>query len=171
MTASNYRSPEGERLAMARYEETLARWPVALAQHYVETTVGPTFVISRGDPAAPPLVLLHGSVSNASSWGIDAEAYGARFHVHAIDLPGDAGKSTPARPPYGRSTVIGSGPTRVPVVIDDRVRPPPAQRFHQHQHEDFVGQVIAPCHRSAAAGVVRRTVGPPVRRRGVRFPR
>jgi pimeloyl-ACP methyl ester carboxylesterase len=101
VSASNYRSPEGERAAMAAYDDQLSRWPVPLEQRYVETPAGKTFVISWGEAAAPPLVLLHGSVANSSTWGIDAEAYGARFHVHAIDLPGDAGKSTPVRLPYG----------------------------------------------------------------------
>jgi pimeloyl-ACP methyl ester carboxylesterase len=96
----NYRSPEGERAALAAYAEALGRWPVPLEQRFVETPAGRTFVISWGERVAPPLILLHGSTANSSTWGIDAEAFGARFRVHAVDLPGDAGKSTPVRLPY-----------------------------------------------------------------------
>jgi pimeloyl-ACP methyl ester carboxylesterase len=67
----------------------------------VPTHLGETFVIVWGAETAPPLVLLHGSAANATSWGIDAAAYAKEFRVYAVDLPGEAGRSTPARPPYG----------------------------------------------------------------------
>jgi pimeloyl-ACP methyl ester carboxylesterase len=66
----------------------------------VETRLGPTFVLAWGEPTAPPLVVLHGGSSNSASWAADAAAYARHFRVYALDLSGEAGKSTPARPPY-----------------------------------------------------------------------
>jgi pimeloyl-ACP methyl ester carboxylesterase len=66
----------------------------------VPTRHGETFVIASGDPAAPPLILIHGSVSNAVSWVGDFPAYSRHFRVYAVDLPGEPGKSAQNRPPW-----------------------------------------------------------------------
>ncbi len=97
---SNYKSREAEHLAKAAYEGIIERRTVQVEQLRLPTAVGETFVLRFGDPSAPPLVLLHGSAANSSSWAGEAAAYARHFLVHAIDLPGETGKSTPARPPY-----------------------------------------------------------------------
>lgn len=97
---SIYKSPAGQREIMALYDAVLDRWPVAYETFRVPTRHGETFVIAGGDPAAPPLVLIHGSVSNAVSWVGDFPAYSRHFRVYAVDLPGEPGKSTQNRPPW-----------------------------------------------------------------------
>jgi pimeloyl-ACP methyl ester carboxylesterase len=59
---------------MAAYRD---RWITAngIEQHYLEW----------GDPAAPPLVLLHGTTSNAHSWDDVSDALADRFHIYALD--------------------------------------------------------------------------------------
>ena len=97
---SNYKSPQAERVALDIYDRAIANWPVPVEQVRVATRLGETFVLAFGDSNRPPLVLLHGSAANSSTWGGDAAAYAREFRVYAIDLPGETGKSTPARPPY-----------------------------------------------------------------------
>src|SRR5512139_1055710 len=97
---SNYRSAAAERQAMASYEAVLAAWPVSLETKSIPTRHGDTFVIASGEPVAPPLLLLHGAGSNSGSWAGYMPAYAARFRVFAVDLPGEAGKSSPERPDW-----------------------------------------------------------------------
>ena len=98
--AINYRSERGYQLAMEVYDRQLAELPVDAEQQRVPTSIGDTFVLSWGDAAHPPLVLLHGSAANSATWGADAARFAEHFRVYAIDLPGETGKSTPVRPPY-----------------------------------------------------------------------
>jgi pimeloyl-ACP methyl ester carboxylesterase len=97
---SIYKSPAGEQEIMALYDAVLARWPVAYETLHLPTRHGEAFVIASGDPSAPPLVLIHGSVSNATSWVGDFPAYSQCFRVYAVDLPGEPGKSAQNRPAW-----------------------------------------------------------------------
>jgi len=98
--ASNYRSADAERAALANYERVIRIWPIAFTCHSLQTSVGPTFVLEFGDADLPPLVMLHGSAANSATWTGDAANYARHFHCFAIDLPGETGKSTPVRPSY-----------------------------------------------------------------------
>jgi pimeloyl-ACP methyl ester carboxylesterase len=102
----NYKSTRGEQLAMAVYQRTLDAWPVANEQRTIPTRHGDAFVISFGDAANPPLVLLHGSAANSSTWAGDATVLSERFRVHAIDLPGETGKGTPNRLAYANAAYV-----------------------------------------------------------------
>ncbi|RPI91318.1 MAG: alpha/beta hydrolase [Chloroflexi bacterium] len=97
---SIYKSPAGERQIMALYDAVLARWPVAHETFRLPTRHGETFVIASGEPSAPPLILLHGAVSNAVSWVGEVPAYSPCFRVYAVDLPGEPGRSAPNRPAW-----------------------------------------------------------------------
>jgi pimeloyl-ACP methyl ester carboxylesterase len=99
-TDAIYKSPSGEREIMILYDAVLARWPVAHETFFLPTRHGETFVIASGEKSAPPLVLLHGSASNAVSWVGDVVAYSSYFRVYAADLPGEPGKSAPNRPAW-----------------------------------------------------------------------
>ncbi len=101
MATSNYTSPRGEHFAMEAYQRVLDAWPVPNEQRTVPTRHGRAFVINFGDAAKPALVLLHGSAANSSTWAGDAKAFAEHFRVYAIDLPGETGRSTANRPPYG----------------------------------------------------------------------
>lgn len=94
---SIYTSEDGARLVRERYEQQLAVWPVPSRRHDVETSHGRTFVLTCGDDAAPPVVLLHGSGANSGVWqdGIELVATGHR--VIMIDLLGEPGLSDPVR--------------------------------------------------------------------------
>jgi pimeloyl-ACP methyl ester carboxylesterase len=104
VTAPVYKSPRGERLALGVYQHLLDRWPVPAEQRMVPTREGGTFVLVFGGEANPPLVLLHGSAANSSTWGGEAGTWARHFRVYAVDLPGETGKSTQTRPPYAGAT-------------------------------------------------------------------
>jgi len=96
-----YRSEAAERRIQALYDGLLSRWPVPYEGLRIPTRHGETFVIASGERSAPPLVLLHGSCSNALSWGGDVSAYARDFRVFSVDIIGEAGRSAPSRPPTG----------------------------------------------------------------------
>lgn len=95
-----YKSSAGKSEIMALYNAVLARWPVPHEEGFLSTRHGDTFVIFSGEKTLPPLILLHGSASNASSWVGDVAEYSAHFYVIAVDLPGEPGKSTENRPSW-----------------------------------------------------------------------
>ncbi|WKY47694.1 alpha/beta hydrolase [Eubacteriaceae bacterium ES3] len=95
-----YKSEEGKLAVLSAYQNILAAWPLANKQYKVKTTYGDTFVIETGNPENPPLVLLHGSLSNSFSWFSDVPLLSEQYHVFAIDLIGEAGFSAESRPHY-----------------------------------------------------------------------
>lgn len=96
---SIYKSAEGERAVRERYLEILKRLPVPNQQLHVQTCEGETFIVACGDRNAPPLLLLHGSVTNSAMWMGDVAAWAEHFRVYAVDMIGEAGLSAPSRPP------------------------------------------------------------------------
>jgi pimeloyl-ACP methyl ester carboxylesterase len=94
-----YKTETGGREILRRYEQTLANWPVPAEHRRVPTREGETFVLVCGPEDAPPLLLLHGSGTNAAMWLGDVPAWAEHFRVHAVDMIGEPGLSAPARPP------------------------------------------------------------------------
>ncbi|SFQ69571.1 Pimeloyl-ACP methyl ester carboxylesterase [Amycolatopsis arida] len=94
-----YKTEAGEREILRRYEHTLVHWPVPAERLRVPTREGDTFVLVCGPRDAPPLLLFHGSGSNATMWMGDVPAWAQHFRVHAVDMIGEPGLSAPARPP------------------------------------------------------------------------
>jgi pimeloyl-ACP methyl ester carboxylesterase len=92
-----YSSKEAEKRIMEVYDRALAKWPVPHTTTYVDTSIGSTFVIVSGDPESRPMILLHGSGSNSLAWGEDVVDYSKHYHVFAIDITGEPGKSSHTR--------------------------------------------------------------------------
>lgn len=80
------------------YLALLDRWPVPSERRTVDTRHGETFVLSCGDANAPPVILLHGALTNAASWMFDAIPWSESFRVHVIDIVGEPGLSAPYHP-------------------------------------------------------------------------
>ena len=93
-----YKSEAGRRELLDRYRRVLEAWPVPAEHVRVPTREGETFVLVSGPRDAPPLVLLHGSGSNSSTWGGDIAAWSRHFRTYAVDLVGEPGLSAPSRP-------------------------------------------------------------------------
>ncbi|HEU5472365.1 MAG TPA: alpha/beta fold hydrolase [Actinophytocola sp.] len=106
-TAVIYNSAAGARLLDERYGALLDAWPVPHERLRVPSRAGETFVVASGPPDAPPVLLLHGSGTNAAMWQGDVPTWAGRFRVYAVDVIGEPGRSAPARPPLGSDAYAG----------------------------------------------------------------
>jgi pimeloyl-ACP methyl ester carboxylesterase len=97
---SVFKSAADEKEIMTMYDYVLERWPVPYESLNIPTRQGNTHMIASGKAGAAPLILLHGSCSNAVSWAGDIAEYSRHFRVYAVDIPGEAGKSAPNRPAW-----------------------------------------------------------------------
>ena len=95
-----YKSEKGREEVLQFYGHLLGDWPTSNEKREVLTKYGTTFVIESGQKDAPVLVLLHGSATNSAMWKEDARVYSKNFLVVAIDIPGEAGRSSENRIPY-----------------------------------------------------------------------
>jgi len=73
---------------------------VPFTERRVATGMGETVVLSCGLEAAPPLVLLHGGNTNSLMWLRSLPAWTRHHRVHAVDVIGNPGFSTPMRPAF-----------------------------------------------------------------------
>ncbi|MFH8344024.1 alpha/beta fold hydrolase [Streptomyces sp. NPDC018045] len=94
-----YRSAAGEQELQRRYQEALDHWPVPAEHLRIPTREGETFVLASGPPDAPPVVLLHGSGTNATMWQGDIAAWSRHLRTYTVDVIGEPGLSAPSRPP------------------------------------------------------------------------
>jgi pimeloyl-ACP methyl ester carboxylesterase len=100
---SIYSNPQSQARCQAVYAAALAHWPVPYEQLDLPTSFGTTHVIACGDPAAPPLLLLHGQWASALMWASMAKALSREFRLYAPDQIDDAGRSSPTRLPASRA--------------------------------------------------------------------
>lgn len=94
-----WKTPQGRQAVLDAYAGIRAAWPVPREELRLPTRHGETFVVASGDPARPPLVLLHGAGSNAFMWMGDVAAWAEHFRVYAVDVIGEPTESAPSRPP------------------------------------------------------------------------
>lgn len=102
MSAAIYRSADAERLVLRTYDAWLDRSPFETTQ--LATRHGEAFVVQGGPTDAPDLVMLHSASSNSSMWGEDLHTFCREFRVHAVDLPGEPGRSAHHRLRYDDSS-------------------------------------------------------------------
>lgn len=101
-----YKSDAGQRRVEESYRTFLSRWPVPAEPVTVPTREGDTFVFVCGPETAPPLVLLHGSTGNATTWIGDIAAYAAHFRCYCVDIIGEPGLSAPSRPDFRTNAYV-----------------------------------------------------------------
>jgi pimeloyl-ACP methyl ester carboxylesterase len=101
-----YKSAEAKAKLLSAYEGALARWDrivgTKLERLRLPTDAGETAVFAFGpkDSARPPLLLLHGTMSNSSMWLADAALLSRGRRAYAIDIPGEPGLSEERRLPW-----------------------------------------------------------------------
>ena len=91
---SLYASPEVEAQFMAIYDQKMTEWPVPYEDVFVNTEYGKVHVIVSGPEDAPPMLLLHASGAASWSWKYNVGELSQSYRTYAIDLIGDAGKSS-----------------------------------------------------------------------------
>ncbi len=95
-----FKTPEGRQAVLSYYENLMQKLSVPHERLGIQTRCGRTSLIAAGDPACPPLVLLHGSSMNAAMWIGDLPKYAAQYRVYAPDIPGEPGYSDERQPPF-----------------------------------------------------------------------
>lgn len=95
---SIFKSKEGKAKIFELYDLELSKWPTDYKTSTVSTSFGDTFIIESGMPNTKPLILIHGASGNSTLWINDIEKLSEHYHVFAIDVIGEPGKSAPTRP-------------------------------------------------------------------------
>jgi pimeloyl-ACP methyl ester carboxylesterase len=91
---SVFRSAQGEVAYASAYDALLSLWPVPCESIYVETPFGVTHALVAGPEEGKPLILLPAVSNSAASWFQNINGLSETRRVYAIDVIGDAGKST-----------------------------------------------------------------------------
>ena len=89
---------------LAAYDAAFALWPSPRQELDVETPYGTTHVHRYGADQGAPIILLHGSASNAAQWYPNVAALGKAHLVFAIDTLGDPGRSIQRTPIHEPAT-------------------------------------------------------------------
>lgn len=98
MTRDVYKSEKGRAAVEGYYKAILKGFDaLPLGSDIVRTEMGATQVLRCGDPAKPPLILIHGSMSNSASWLGVLPEFAPHFSLFCVDIPGEPGLSEPAR--------------------------------------------------------------------------
>jgi pimeloyl-ACP methyl ester carboxylesterase len=79
------------------YNTILEHWPVPMEKIYVQTSLGETFIIKSGEKSKPPMILIHGSMSNSATWMADIKRLNEKYCTCCLDIPGDPGGSEDRR--------------------------------------------------------------------------
>jgi pimeloyl-ACP methyl ester carboxylesterase len=96
---------DDQRKFLSNYQKELKSWTVPTEELDIETEFGKTHIISFGNPQGKPLILLHWFYSNSTEWKYMAPFLQERYHVYAIDIIGDMGKSYANNPPKSEKEV------------------------------------------------------------------
>jgi pimeloyl-ACP methyl ester carboxylesterase len=102
-----YRTEAGGHAVRERYRALLDEWPVESEQVRLTTRAGETFVLVSGPVDAPPVLALHGSGGNSTTWLADIAAWAPHLRVYAVDVIGEPGLSAPVRPELGSAEHVG----------------------------------------------------------------
>ena len=95
-----FRTAAGENEIRHSYEALIAKHIPDVVRRTVRTSIGPVATLTTGPEGGTPVVLLHGSGATALSWAPALLRLSDEYRLHAIDLPGEAGASTPTRVPF-----------------------------------------------------------------------
>lgn len=92
-----FKTPTGQARYFAAYDAAMELWPVPYESRFVTTSYGRTHIISCGPEDAFPLVLLHAGQASSTMWFPNIAHLSGKFHVLALDTPGEPGKSIPTQ--------------------------------------------------------------------------
>ena len=96
--SSAFKTVEGEAEYRAAYDATMELWPVPYEELEIPSRFGTTHVVVSGPKEAPPLVLLHGTMTTLTFWLPNIADFAKDYRVYAIDTMGHPSKSIPAEP-------------------------------------------------------------------------
>ncbi len=98
MDKSVYKTEAGRNIVEAMYRDILEAYsPYPFEQLFVTADIAVTHVLRFGDLSKPPLVMIHGSVSNSAAWLGSISYFIEDFCIYCVDIPGEPGLSEPVR--------------------------------------------------------------------------
>jgi pimeloyl-ACP methyl ester carboxylesterase len=97
MGHSVYKTDTGFNKLYQWYEKKLSQLPINIESLNIETSAGTTHVLAAGDPAASPLIVLHGMNMNAAAMDSILVEFAMCHRVFAVDIIGMPGKSAGTR--------------------------------------------------------------------------
>lgn len=91
---SPFISDEGQKAYYTCYDKVLSDHGIQYKDVWIESDLGRCHLVETGKLDGEPLLLLHAVGCSAAEWYANYKALGKYFHIYALDMPGDAGKST-----------------------------------------------------------------------------
>lgn len=140
-----------------------------------DMTVHGLHVVIDGDPAAPPLLLIHGSGATGSTWEPVVPALATEYRVITIDLPG-CGRSEPVstyavpRQAERVATVLDELGARNLTVVGHSSGGYVATALVEHR-PDLVGELVLVSTGPSNAALLPDPLDPPPRTGSSRTPR
>jgi pimeloyl-ACP methyl ester carboxylesterase len=95
---SPFKTVDGQTEFLAAYDAAMELWSVPYEEVTVTSRFGTTHVVVSGPEGAPPLVLLHGTMTTLLMWLPNVEDLSKGYRVFAIDTMGHPSKSVPDEP-------------------------------------------------------------------------
>jgi pimeloyl-ACP methyl ester carboxylesterase len=92
-----FKTSKGQAQYFVAYDATMQLLPVPHESRFVTTPYGRTHFITCSPEDAFPLVLLHAGQASSTMWFPNIAQLCGKFHVLALDTPGEPGKSVPTR--------------------------------------------------------------------------
>ena len=145
MTSALFRSDASRSTLERAYQRYLDDTPQARS-HRVATRFGETHMLVAGQEHAPPLLMLHGALSNSAMAIREAHPLLDQFRVYALDVLGQSLKSADVR-------LRWDGVRPFELVARRPRRPPPSEgprprRFVRWIHRAHARRARARTHRS-----------------------
>jgi pimeloyl-ACP methyl ester carboxylesterase len=98
MNSNIYKTEEGKNIVVSTYSNIIAGYSLhPFKQFFIPTKIATTHLLKFGDQTKPPLIMIHGSVSNSAAWLGSISYFIDDFCVYCIDIPGEPGLSEPVR--------------------------------------------------------------------------
>jgi 2-hydroxy-6-oxonona-2,4-dienedioate hydrolase len=94
-----FKSEAAQKRLEAWYDKFLAHIPGSVEHRDVPTVHGPSHVLLAGDPAKPPLVVLHGSLASSAHMVPELGPLLDRYRIIAPDIPGQSVRGPHVRLP------------------------------------------------------------------------
>ncbi len=92
-----FRSEEGKNRILGEYRKILDAYTAFPFERFTVPSKPATHVLRFGSPSKPPLIMIHGSVSNSAAWLGCIPYFIGDFCLYCADIPGEPGLSEPSR--------------------------------------------------------------------------
>lgn len=86
-------SEQGKDTYLQAYDALLNKYNVSYQDLWIDTYLGKAHLIETGKKEGKAIMMLHAVGVSSAEWYANYNALGEKYHLYALDMPGDAGKS------------------------------------------------------------------------------